>query len=110
MRRFGWALVAVILVCVVSARAQILSPILNDKNHAAAPGYTGPVDAFPGATHFWGLQCADTALATGSTKVANIRRTSDVTFMDINCLSNGTFDQASAVTFCTSTTCFVKNV
>jgi hypothetical protein len=35
MRRFGWSLVAVILLCAVVARAQILSSILNDSNHAA---------------------------------------------------------------------------
>jgi hypothetical protein len=74
---------------------------------SAGGGFSGPVDAVGSAKEVWAFRCASAALATGTTKVANIIRASDSTATDIVCLTSGAFDTATASTFCASTTCKV---
>lgn len=62
-------------------------------------GYIGPLDIVPSATAFYSLRCGSSALATGTTKVVNVRRASDNATQDIVCLSNGNFDSATASAF-----------
>lgn len=68
--------------------------------------YVGPGDvASASYASWWGLQAYN--CATAGTKAVNIRRASDNTTTDINTLSSGLLDTATAGTFCASTTCFV---
>jgi hypothetical protein len=74
-------------------------------NRIRAPSsYTGPGDLKTFA--FWGGFRAYSA-ATAGTKAVQLQR-SDSTVTDINTLADGSFDTASAATFCTATTCKVR--
>ena len=70
--------------------------------------YAGPGDIVSGALAWWGLRAYDAAVA--GNKAANICRASDSTCEDIDTLGNGSFDTATATSFCTSTTCSVKTL
>jgi hypothetical protein len=63
-----------------------------------------------GATAFYGLRAYNKSYATGNNHAINIRRTSDSTTTDINILTNGNLDVATATAFCASTTCFVGTI
>jgi len=79
------------------------SPLSNP-----ASAYTGPGDVVPGATAWWGLRAYSSA--TSGSKAANICRASDSTCEDINTLSDGNFDTATAASFCASTTCTIHTL
>ena len=70
--------------------------------------YVGPGDIVSAATAWWGLRAYDAAVA--GNKAANICRASDSTCEDVDTLGNGSFDTATAASFCTSTTCSVKTL
>jgi hypothetical protein len=74
------------------------------------PTYSGPGDIVSGATGWWGLRGYSAASAATAQPAALILRASDSTTATINILSNGTFDTATAATFCASTTCSVKTL
>jgi hypothetical protein len=77
MRRLAWLLVAVILLCTHGggdiyfggkALGQILSPILNDQNHASGAAYSGPCDVVSSPIAWWGLRaCSGTQASAGAT-------------------------------------------
>jgi Alpha-L-arabinofuranosidase B, catalytic len=88
-----------------------LSPFakLNDNTGGVA-SYSGPGDVVTGATAFYGLRGYNKAYATGVNHAINIRRASDSTTTDINILTNGNLDVATATSFCAATTCFVDTI
>lgn len=61
--------------------------------HSSA-AYTGPGDVVSGAFGWWGLRAYN--LAQVGTKVANICNSGDANCADVNSLSNGDFDVATA--------------
>lgn len=63
--------------------------------------YQGPGDVVSGATAWYGLRAYNAAYATGTNKAINVRRASDNTTQDINILTTGALDIASANTFAT---------
>ena len=102
-----WIAAAILLFCSAAA-AQF---------NGCAPGFcapgasfVGPGDAVSGATAFYGLRAYNASYATGSNPAITIRRTSDSTTSNINILSNGNLDVATATTFCNATTCFVSQI
>ncbi len=70
-----------------------------NKSVSAGASYTGPGDVVSGATAWYGLRAYNAAYATGSNKSINVRRASDNTTQDINILSSGALDIATANTF-----------
>jgi hypothetical protein len=54
-----------------------------------------------------GLRAFNKVAAINQVKAINIRRASDNTTTDINVLTNGNLDVATATAFCNATTCFV---
>lgn len=73
--------------------------LLFSASSSPPAGYQGPGDQASGADGFWGLRGYDGAYAAGSNKAINVRRASDNTTQDINILSDGTLDIASANAF-----------
>jgi hypothetical protein len=105
--RFIFAL-ALIVVFAGLASAQFNGCRAGFCNAApAAATYTGPGDVVSGATAWYGLRAYNAAYATGSNKAINVRRASDNATSDINILSTGALDVATASTFCALTTCFL---
>ncbi len=102
-------LLAGALVGAVAARAQtipgIFQPLLG-----AQSGYVGPGDAVSGVIEWWGLRGYARSYATGSNNAATIRRASDNTTQAIKILADGSFDVATASSFCASTTCFITTL
>lgn len=99
-------LLLALLLAPLSAAAQFTFPPVNPA--PAGPGctYVGPGDvASASYANWWGIRAFN--CATAGTKAINIRRASDNTTTDISTLTNGNLDTATAVTFCTATTCFV---
>jgi hypothetical protein len=84
--------------------------LLMGKKTAVVASYSGPGDVVTGATAFYGLRAYNKAYATGTNHAINIRRTSDSTTTDINILTNGSLDVATATSFCAATTCFVDTI
>ena len=72
-------------------------PLMGVSSGAAS--YTGPGDIVASATAWYGLRGYNGAYATGSNKSINVRRASDNTTQDINILSSGALDIATANTF-----------
>jgi Alpha-L-arabinofuranosidase B, catalytic len=84
--------------------------LLMGGKKAIVASYSGPGDVVTGATAFYGLRGYNKAYATGANHAINIRRASDSTTTDINILTNGNLDVATATSFCAATTCFVDTI
>ena len=85
-----------LLICLIGpANAQLL------QTHAggAAFVYQGPCDLITSPKVVWGLRAMCSAYATGSNPGVTVRRASDNTTQNINILSSGALDMASANTF-----------
>lgn len=59
---------------------------------------------------YWGLRAYSSAQCTGSQKAINVRRASDNTTMDINILTTGFLDVATAAAFGAATTLWVTTI
>lgn len=107
MRRFLAALLALLLVASPVDAGTISLLHAGTGSPAAPSGYTGPGDVVSSATGFYSCSRGySAAYSTGSNKGCNLRRASDNTTQDINILSNGDFDTASANSFAgTDATC-----
>lgn len=100
MRRFLAALLALLLAGFPADAGTLLLLGAGVATPAAPAGYTGPGDVVASATAFYSCSRGySAAYSTGSNKGCNLRRASDNTTQDINILSNGNFDTASANTF-----------
>lgn len=98
-----------LLAGLLSASAYPLVPSNPGAADTPTSTYVGPGD-IKTLTYFWGLQGATQASALAGQRAVNIRRASDNTTADITILSTGNLDVATAATFCTATTCFVKTL
>jgi hypothetical protein len=98
-----WIALAALCYFQQDTRAQGWLPLARSGGAA----YTGPGNVV--AFTWWGGFRAYSA-ATAGTKAVRLVRASDSTQQDINTLANGTFDAASATTFCNATTCKVVTV
>lgn len=99
------ALLALLLTALPAA-AQFTQPPVAP---AVAPsGYAGPGDV-QGTWFFWGGLRAFSGATTGTKAAQLCLRSTPATCQDINTLSNGNFDTASAATFC-ATPCDVATL
>ena len=91
-----WLIAGALLATALPAFADWQSRDSNyNQNIVAAGGsYTGPGDVVSGAKMWWGLRAY--SLATVGTKAANICNSGDANCADVNTLSNGDFDVATA--------------
>lgn len=107
MRIFLAALFALLLAGSPADAGTLLLLGAGVATPAAPAGYTGPGDTVSGADLWYSCTRGySAAYSTGSNKGCNLRRASDNTTQDINILSNGNFDTASANTFAgTDATC-----
>ena len=87
---------AIVFAVVSPAPAQGLALPFIGGPYSGGATYAGPVGVVASPIEFWGFRCARKALATGTTKVANIVRASDSTATDIVCSTSGAFDTAAA--------------
>lgn len=98
---------AAVTLCLIATGANSYWQSRTQSSIAVAASYQGPGDVV--SFTWWGGFRAYSA-ATAGTKAVRIVRASDSTETDINTLANGTFDAASATSFCASTTCKVVTV
>lgn len=75
---------------------------------AAGSSYVGPGDLGISFTYWGGFRAY--SAATVGTKAVQLKRASDNATQDINTLADGSFDAASAATFCNATTCVVSKL
>lgn len=73
--------------------------LLLGAGSSGSASYTGPADILTGLTHAYGVQAYGSAGTTGSVKAINVRRVSDGTNKDIDILTTGLLDIATANTF-----------
>ena len=105
MRRL-WLLLAFLLP--VSASAQM--GVWSQPRSWVAVSYTGPGDVGPAASLYYGFFAYNNAYAAAHGNSMDIKRASDSTSTTITELSNGSWDTATATTFCTSTSCTVTKL
>lgn len=94
----GW----LTLLLTVLGQAQFFNPPLIFSGSVV---YQGPGDVVSGALAWYGFRAY--SLAKAGNKAVNLVRASDSATQDINTLASGSFDAASAATFCAATTCKV---
>lgn len=87
------------IICLLASPANAQLTTTHAGGGVPGTAYTGPGDVVSGAKVWWGLRAYNAAYATGSNPAVTVRRASDNTTQNINILSNGNLDVASANTF-----------
>ena len=98
-------LALLVLLIPAVASAQRLGP-----QNFGTPVYQGPGNIVTGARGWWGLRGYSSKSAGSSQAAALILRASDSTTTTIHILPSGQFDTATALTFCSGTTCSVQTL
>lgn len=96
MKRRQWIrfLLCLVIVADIPIVAHAWWQSVAQQNVGAPAAYTGPGDVVSGAKMWWGLRAY--SLATVATRIANICNAADANCADVNSLSNGNFDVATA--------------